>query len=94
MLKKIIFEQNYIPDKNFDWTLRPNERFVKLDSDHDHSSISSCDDDISEGDDVEAQMRENIQRQLCEYSKRKHLSYPLFQVAFPPQGEGKYFKIP
>ena len=42
MIKKILIERDFIPDNKFDWSLCPGETFKKIDTNDNHSSMSSC----------------------------------------------------
>lgn len=86
MLKKILMDRDYVPERKFDWSLRPGEHFGRVDQNDKHSSISSC--CISSYEEVYdpgeyQQLQANIDKCLFEYIKPKRLNYSMLQGAKP-----------
>lgn len=42
MFKKILLDQDFVPDSRFDWSLGAGENYKRLENQTNHSSISSC----------------------------------------------------
>ena len=96
MLKKILMDRDYVPERKFDWSLRPGEHFGRVDQNDKHSSISSC--CISSYEEVYdpgecQQLQANIDKCLFEYIKPKRLNYSMLQGAKPGQSQ-IFYKIP
>lgn len=82
LFRKILLDRNFLPEKKFDWSLRPGESFMRVNNDDRHSSISSCDiksdeDPIDHGADEE--LRANINKQRFDYVGAKRYGYELLQ---------------